>query len=102
MGSISLSHWWLDCDCYGIFRWFLGCLYLFCGCLVVDAKVNFWIYFYWLLICLLCSLELVRRVFWSLIFVAIIIILIHSCDIAVSNRRTSTVCEDKLNWFVTS
>ena len=41
-----------------------------------------------------------RRVFWSLIFVAIISIFIHSCDLAVSNRRTSTVCEDKLIWFI--
>ena len=40
MGYICLIHWWLDCDCYGIFRWFLRCLYLFCGCLMVDVQVN--------------------------------------------------------------
>ena len=99
MGSIFLSHWWLDCDYYGIFRWFL-CLYLFCGCPVFDVKVNFWIWYDWLIICLFYCLELVMRVLWGLVSVAIIIIPIHSCDIDISNRKTSAVCEDKLIWFV--
>ena len=68
IGSICLSCWWLDFDCYGIFRWFLGCLYLFCGCLMVDVKVNVGICNEWLLLCLVCCLELVSRVLWELVF----------------------------------
>ena len=33
-------------------------------------------------------------------FFAITSIPIHYCDIGVSNRMTSTVCEDKLIWFI--
>ena len=107
-GVYFISHWWLDYKCCEIFRWFLGCLYLLCGCLMVDVEVKFWISYEWLFLCLLCFLELVRRFFWGLIFVAlwglifiaIINIPIHSCDINVSNRTTSTVCEYRLIWFI--
>ena len=99
MGYICLIHWWLDCDYYGIFWRFL-CLYLFCGCLVVDVKVNFWIWYDWLIICLFYCLELLMRFLWGLLSVAIIRIHIHSCDIYISNRKTSSVCKDKLICFV--
>ena len=100
MGCICLSNLWLECDYYGIFRWLLGCLYLFCGRLVVDIEVKFWIWYDWLLLCLFCCLGLVRRVLWGLIFVAITRIPIHSCDIYFSNRKTYMVCEDKPIWFI--
>ena len=41
-----------------------------------------------------------RRVLWGLILIAISIINIHSCEINVSSRMTSEVCEDKLIWFI--
>ena len=97
---LLISCWWLECDCYGIFRWFLGCLYLLYGCIFVDAKVNVGIWYDWLLLCLFCCLELVRRVLWGLIFVAIRSIYIYSYDIYVSNKTTSEVCEDKLIWLI--
>ena len=100
MGSVYLSHWMLYCECYSIFRWFLRCLYLFYGCLVVDTEVNFWIWYDWLLLCIFCCLELVGGVLWGLVFIVIIIIPIHSCDIDISNRTTSAVYEDKLIWFI--
>ena len=53
---------------YCIFRWFLGWLYLFCGCIVFDVEVNFGICYDWLLLCLFCCLELVRSVLWGLVF----------------------------------
>ena len=94
------SYWWLDCDVNRIFRWFLRRLYMFCRCLVVDAEVNVGIWYYWLLPFLFCYLELVRRFLWGLLFVDTISIPIHYCDIDVSNRTTTAVCEDKLIWFI--
>ena len=94
------SHLWLDCDCNGIFIWFLGCLYLFCVCLMVDAEVNVGIWYNYIILCILCWLELVRRVLWGLIFVDISSIPIHSCDLDVSNRIAAEVCEDKLIFFI--
>ena len=101
----------MDYECYGIFRWFLGCLYLLCGCLVVDVEFNCCIWHEWILICLFYCLELVRRFLWGLIlivvsflwgmiFVAITSIPIHSYDINTSNRKTSVFYEDKLMWFI--
>ena len=100
MGYICLSCLWLDFDCYGVFRWFLRCLYLFYGCLVVDTEVNFWIWYDWLFLCIFCCLELVGGVLWGLVFIVVIIIPIHSCDLDISNSTTSAVCEDKLIWFI--
>ena len=88
------------CDRDGIFRWFLGCLYQFCGCLVVDVEANAGIWYDWLLLCLFYCLEFVRRALWGLIFVSISSIPIHYCDIDVSNRTTSAVCEDTIIWFI--
>ena len=102
IGYICLlsSHWWLYCDYYEIFRWFLGCLYLFYGCLVVDVKVNVGIWYQWLLICLFYFLELLRKVLWGLILFAIRSIPIQSCELDASNITTSAFCEDKLIWFI--
>ena len=96
------SHWWLESDCYGIFRWFLGFLYLFCGYLAVDIEVNIGIWYYWIPLCLLCCMELMIRFLWGLVFVpigSIPRILIQSCYLDVSNSTTSAVCEDKLILF---
>ena len=45
-------------------------------------------------------MELVGRLLWGPIYVAIISIPIHSFDINASNRTTSMVYEDKLIWFI--
>ena len=45
-------------------------------------------------------MELLKRVLWGLVSVAIFSITIQSCDIGVSNRTTSGVCEDKLIWLI--
>ena len=76
-------------------------MYLFYGCLVAAVEANVQIWYEWTLLGLFCCVELVRRVLWSLIFVAICSIPIHSCDIYVSNRTTDEVCEDKMIWFIT-
>ena len=90
------SSWWLE----WIFSWFFGWLYFLCGCLVLNVEANVCILYDFLLLYLLCCLELVRRVLWGLIFIATRSIPIHSCDCDVSNRTTTVICEDKLIWFI--
>ena len=97
---LLVSCWWLFCDCYWIFRWFLRYLYLFFGFLVVDFEVNVGILYFWLLFWLFYFWEMVRRFLWCLDFVAIRIISIHSCYLDVYKRKTSVVCEDKLIFFL--
>ena len=77
-------------------------MYLFCGCVAVNVEVNVSIWYDWLLLCLLYCLEIVRRVFWGLIFVAISSIPIHSCVTNVSDRTTAAFHEDKLICFIAS
>ena len=67
---------------------------------MVDVKVNVDIWYDWLLLCLFCFLERVRRFLWDLIFIAISNIPIHYCYLDVSNSTTAVVCEDKLIWFI--
>ena len=94
------GHWLLEYGCDGILGWFLVCLYLLCGCLVVDFEVNVGIWYDWILLCLLCCLELMGRVLWGIIFVSISSISAHSCDIDVLNRTNAVLCEDKLILFI--
>ena len=67
---------------------------------MVDVQANVGICYDWLLLCLFCCLELVRRVLWGLIVFDISSIPIYSCDIDISKMTTAAVCEDKLIWFI--
>ena len=97
---ILSSRWLLNCDCNGVCRCLLGCLYIFCGCILLDIQVNVEIWYDWLLLYVFCFLELIRRFLWGLVSISIRSISIHSCDLGLSNRTTSAVCEDKTIWYI--
>ena len=112
MGSIFIIHWWLDCDCYVIFRWFLGCMYLFYRCFLVYVEVKFWIWYNWLL--------LVSSVAWNLCvgFCGTWFSLLSSVSLSTPVILTSLIgwplssvninwfcslqelCEGKVLWFI--